>query len=111
MRVRFWGTRGSLPVAPEGEAIRQRIKRALLKANGRKFESEASVEQFIDAELDFATRHSYGGGFSCFGNGGGGKKNLLAIWFRPRCFVGEEMKGDRAAPRPGGTIFIFHMQW
>ena len=32
MQVRFWGTRGSLPVAPRGEDIRQKIKQALLQA-------------------------------------------------------------------------------
>ena len=55
MQVRFWGTRGSLPVAPRGEDIRQKIKQALLQANGRQFDSEAAIKRFIDAEL--AARH------------------------------------------------------
>ena len=45
MRVRFWGTRGSLPVAPRGEDVRQKIKQALLQANGRQFDSEAAIER------------------------------------------------------------------
>ncbi len=36
MQAYFWGTRGSLPVAPDGVAIREKIRRALLKANGRR---------------------------------------------------------------------------
>jgi len=32
MRVRFWGTRGSLPAASDATVIRDKIKRALLRA-------------------------------------------------------------------------------
>jgi hypothetical protein len=56
MRVRFWGTRGSIPVALSGAGVRQKIKRALCKANGRHFESETAIERFIEAKLDFPTR-------------------------------------------------------
>ena len=31
MRVRFWGTRGSLPVAPRGEDVRQKSNRPCCK--------------------------------------------------------------------------------
>ena len=53
MLVRFWGTRGSLPVALTGAGVRSKIKQALLQANGRRFDEDAAVERFIDEELDF----------------------------------------------------------
>ena len=65
MRVHFWGTRGSIPVALSGTGVRQKIKRALCKANGRHFESETAIEHFIEAELDFLTRDGYGGKSAC----------------------------------------------
>ena len=37
MLVRFWGTRGSLPVALTADAVRRKIANALLAADGRKF--------------------------------------------------------------------------
>ena len=43
------------PVALSGAGVRQKIKRALCKANGRYFESETVIERFIEAELDFPT--------------------------------------------------------
>ena len=43
MQAYFWGTRGSLPVGPDGAVIRQKIKQALLKANGRRFDGDAGV--------------------------------------------------------------------
>ena len=64
MQAHFWGTRGSIPVAAEGAAIREKIKYALLKANGRRFDSAGAVERFIDSELEFPTRATYGGNSS-----------------------------------------------
>ena len=34
MLVRFWGTRGSIPVTLTGAGVRSKIKQALLQANG-----------------------------------------------------------------------------
>ena len=65
MRVRFWGTRGSLPVAPRADMIRHKVARALLAADGRRFADEAEAMAFARDELDFATGRSYGGATSC----------------------------------------------
>jgi hypothetical protein len=65
MLIRFWGTRGSIPVALTGAGVRSKIKQALLQANGRCFDDDAAVERFIDEELDFPIRHSYGGNTAC----------------------------------------------
>jgi phosphoribosyl 1,2-cyclic phosphodiesterase len=65
MLVRFWGTRGSLPVAQRSDAILNKLGRALMAANGRRFASEAEARAFTQAELDFATRATYGGATSC----------------------------------------------
>jgi phosphoribosyl 1,2-cyclic phosphodiesterase len=65
MLVRFWGTRGSLPVTLTGAGVRSKITQALLQANGRHFDGEAAVERFIDEELAFPIRHSYGGNSAC----------------------------------------------
>ena len=42
MRIRFWGTRGSIPVALTSTDIREKIVMALMKASGRQF---ASIEE------------------------------------------------------------------
>lgn len=65
MLVRFWGTRGSLPVAQRAEAIQAKIARALVAAGGRKFADEAEAGAFARANLDFATYGAYGGATSC----------------------------------------------
>jgi phosphoribosyl 1,2-cyclic phosphodiesterase len=65
MKVRFWGTRGSLPVAQKAGAIQAKIARALVAAGGHVFEDEAEAAAFAQANLDFATYGAYGGATSC----------------------------------------------
>ncbi|MBW8812246.1 MAG: MBL fold metallo-hydrolase [Caulobacterales bacterium] len=65
MRVRFWGTRGSLPVAQQAGAIQAKIAKALVAASGRAFADEAQATAFAAANLDFATFGAYGGATSC----------------------------------------------
>lgn len=65
MLVRFWGTRGSLPVAPRADAILEKVARALVAAKGRAFVDEAEAAEFAQTELDFPTRGGFGGATSC----------------------------------------------
>ena len=65
MRVRFWGTRGSLPVAQRAEAIQAKIARALVAAGGRSFADEAEAAAFASQTLDFSTYGAFGGATSC----------------------------------------------
>ena len=65
MQVRFWGTRGSLPVAPKAATVRDKVAAALVAANGRSFADEADARVFLETEVDFAAGHTYGGATSC----------------------------------------------
>jgi phosphoribosyl 1,2-cyclic phosphodiesterase len=65
MLVRFWGTRGSLPVAPRADAILAKVVSALTAAQGRFFASEADAADFAVANLDFPVHGGFGGATSC----------------------------------------------
>jgi phosphoribosyl 1,2-cyclic phosphodiesterase len=65
MLVRFWGTRGSLPVAQRADATLTRIVRALVIARGRLFANEAEAAEFARTEIEFATYGTYGGATPC----------------------------------------------
>jgi ribonuclease BN (tRNA processing enzyme) len=63
--VRFWGTRGTLPVAVTARQVRSKIANALRIAGGRSFASDEDARRFIDSEIDFAAGATYGGATSC----------------------------------------------
>jgi phosphoribosyl 1,2-cyclic phosphodiesterase len=65
MRVRFWGTRGSLPVALTWRDVRDRLARALVAANGRNLDTFEKAHGFAERELGFSISHTYGGHSSC----------------------------------------------
>jgi phosphoribosyl 1,2-cyclic phosphodiesterase len=65
MLVRFWGTRGSLPVAPRARAIEDKIVGALMRASGRAFADETAARAFVNDEMSFGEAHTYGGATTC----------------------------------------------
>lgn len=65
MKVQFWGTRGSLPVALTAKDVRGKIVEALKRASGRTFASDADIAAFVDNELPFEVRGCFGGNSSC----------------------------------------------
>jgi phosphoribosyl 1,2-cyclic phosphodiesterase len=111
MRIRFWGTRGSLPTASDAAVIRDKIKRALLQANGRKFADGTALERFIDAELEFPIHSSYGGNTSCVEIADGDHYTV--------CDMGSGLRrfGEQALARHGSAqpqfynFFISHVHW
>lgn len=65
MRVRFWGTRGSIPVALDTAALQAKLTEALLKASGKRLRNAAEAREFIERELDFEGSHTFGGASPC----------------------------------------------
>src|SRR5712671_4594383 len=65
LRVRFWGTRGSLPAPLREPAVRGKIRDALLAARGRTLDTPEEIDAFIDLALPFSVRGTFGGNTSC----------------------------------------------
>jgi len=65
MRVRFWGTRGSIPVAQTSVAIQKKVVAALIKASGRVLDTPDKARAFVEQELEFPVSHTFGGNSSC----------------------------------------------
>jgi phosphoribosyl 1,2-cyclic phosphodiesterase len=111
MLVRFWGTRGSLPVALDGAGVRRKIKQVLLQTNGRRFEDEAAIERFIDEELDFPTRHGYGGNSACVEIVGGNDYMICDMGSGLRC-LGQQIMKEHGPGRPKVyNFFMSHLHW
>jgi len=65
MLVRFWGTRGSIPVAATSAAIQKKLVSALVQASGRGLDTPDKARAFVEQELDFTVSHTFGGNSSC----------------------------------------------
>ncbi|MGZ6040021.1 MAG: MBL fold metallo-hydrolase [Phenylobacterium sp.] len=112
MKVRFWGTRGSLPVAQKAGAIQSKIARALVKAGGLVFEDEAEAAAFASANLDFATFGAYGGATSCVEiEGADGAYIVCDMGSGLREFGIDSFRRCAAGHARTFHIFLSHLHW
>ena len=65
MRIRFWGTRGSLPISLTAPDIRAKLIAALSGAVGRNLDTPEKIADYVDNELGFDVRGTFGGHSSC----------------------------------------------
>jgi phosphoribosyl 1,2-cyclic phosphodiesterase len=110
-RIRFWGTRGSLPVALTASAVRTKIVAALRGASGRTFSTDVEAERYVEG-LPFAEAGTYGGHTSCVEIETGGTEYVL-------CDLGSGLRpfGSAALSRHGAAspqtyhLFVSHVHW
>jgi phosphoribosyl 1,2-cyclic phosphodiesterase len=109
--VRFWGTRGSLPVALTAAGVRQKVIAALRAADGRRFASEDELAAFVDG-LGTPVAGTYGGHSPCVEIETGGEEYVL-------CDLGSGVRpfGQKAIARHGAGspqtyhVFMSHLHW
>ncbi|HEX4858561.1 MAG TPA: MBL fold metallo-hydrolase [Usitatibacteraceae bacterium] len=77
MRVRFWGTRGSLPVALTPIDIREKIAQALLHASGREFADLNAALAYARNALPFSVNGTFGGHTPCVEIDTGGEEFVV----------------------------------
>jgi phosphoribosyl 1,2-cyclic phosphodiesterase len=112
MLVRFWGTRGSLPVAQTATTIRGKIARALVAANGRSFADEADADRFIGAEMEFAAGNSYGGATTCIEiEAGDGSYIICDLGSGLREFGLDAMRRCAEGHERTYNVFMSHVHW
>ena len=110
-RVRFWGTRGSLPVAMTAHDVRRKIAAALRDASGRTFASADEIDEYVDG-LSFDVAGTYGGHSSCVEIETGDADYVV-------CDMGSGLRpfGQAAIARhgPGAPqtyhVFVSHLHW
>jgi phosphoribosyl 1,2-cyclic phosphodiesterase len=110
-RVRFWGTRGSLPVALTAAGVRRKLLAVLRAARGSALATDAEMEQFLDT-LPFATAGTYGGHSSCVQIDTGGPDYFvcdMGSGLRP--FGQAAMAARQAGAAQTFHIFQSHLHW
>ena len=109
--VRFWGTRGSMPVALTAAGLKQKMMTVLRASRGRALDSDAAIEQFL-AELPFAVAGSYGGHSSCVQIDAGSDEHFICdMGSGLRPFGQAVMAQRKAGVAQTFHIFMSHVHW
>jgi phosphoribosyl 1,2-cyclic phosphodiesterase len=113
LRIRFWGTRGSLPVALTTAEIEQKIVASLLAAAGRSFGTRQEAQSFVERELPFSISHTYGGNSSCVEiDAGSGEYILCDLGTGARPFGQHVLAQSKGAATPSTFhVFLSHLHW
>ena len=110
MLVRFWGTRGSIPVAMSAAALKKKLVSVLTKAMGKSLRTVAEVEAFVDQE--YPTPSTFGGNSSCVQIDVGGPDYVLCDMGSGARVFGNHMLATHG-PAKGQTyhVFMSHLHW
>jgi phosphoribosyl 1,2-cyclic phosphodiesterase len=111
VRVRFWGTRGSIPVALTSADIRDKVAQALFRADGRRFESIGEAYEFAVEQLDFSITHTYGGHSPCVELETGADEYLVCDMGSGARPFGAHVLARQSGRPASVNVFMSHVHW
>ena len=112
LRIRFWGTRGSLPAPLSECAGRVKIRDALFAARGQTLETQAAIDDFIDSRLPLSVRGTFGGDTSCVEIITGGDEYVICDLGTGVRELGNHVMAEQApAAKKCFNVFLSHLHW
>lgn len=112
MKVRFWGTRGSIPVALTAAQLRSKLIAALAGAQGKQLDSAEKIAHYVEHELGFAVAGTYGGHTSCVQIDSGSTEHVICdLGTGVRPFAQAMLARSGAATPQTYHVFLSHMHW
>jgi len=111
MEVRFWGTRGSIPASLTAENVWEKVRHALEIAREKKLDAGTDIEAFMEEELPFWVKATYGTNTPCLEIRDGERFLLCDAGTGIRDF-GNEYLRTYGSNTPGDFhIFLTHFHW
>ena len=111
MRVRFWGTRGSIPVAMTSAEVKRKLVTALVAAAGRGLDTPGKARAFVEWELDFSVSHTFGGNSSCVQIDTGGPDYVLCDLGSGARVLGNNVLATGGPSGHRFHVFMSHLHW
>lgn len=111
MYVEFWGTRGSLPASLTSRQVREKIFRALRASRSQPLATDEAIEAFIDWDLPFAVRGTYGVNTACVEICDGAEVVLCDAGTGLRDFGNAFLHTERGTSPAVFHIFLSHLHW
>jgi len=115
MRVRFWGTRGSIPVSLTWRDMRDRLVRAMVLAAPHNLDTAEKAQAFVAKHFEFSLSHTFGGHSSCVeletaASADAGTYFVCDMGSGARAF-GEHVLARQSRRPATVNIFMSHMHW
>ena len=111
MRVRFWGTRGSIGISLTSADIRDKLAQALLEASGRMFASYEEAHAYATSELDFSITHTFGGHTPCVELEPGSDEYFVCDMGSGARALGVHVLAKQAKRPATVNVFMSHVHW
>ena len=110
--VHFWGSRGSLPAPLGASAVRDKVRDALLAARGHDLATPEAIDEFIDRELPFSVRGTYGGNTPCVELVTSGDEFVLCDLGTGVREFGRKLVAEHGPERKHCfNVFLSHLHW
>lgn len=111
MKIRFWGSRGSIPVSITAADVRAKLVTALKAARGLSLQDEKDIDSFVD-RLGFDVAGTFGGHSSCVELVAECSEHLILDMGSGARPLGQDMirRFGPAAPQTY-HIFMSHLHW
>jgi phosphoribosyl 1,2-cyclic phosphodiesterase len=110
MKVRFWGTRGSIPTPISAVTIENKIRQALRGAADIDLSSEAAIERYIQ-RLSPDVRQTIGGNTACIEVTAGDQLLILDAGSGLRLLGFDLMKTEFGRGQGQADLLISHTHW
>jgi phosphoribosyl 1,2-cyclic phosphodiesterase len=112
VKVRFWGTRGSIPVSVTAPEVRRKLITALSGAAERNLRGAQAIERYVDEELGFDVRGTFGGHSSCVELETGGPEHVIFDMGSGARPLGQSLLERHGAANPQTYhVFMSHVHW
>jgi phosphoribosyl 1,2-cyclic phosphodiesterase len=111
MKIRFWGTRGSIPVSLTAKDVRAKLATALAGAQGQDLTPPGALDAYLDG-LGFETTGTFGGHSSCVQLETGGPEHvILDLGSGVRPFAQRMLEQHGPAAPQTYHVFLSHLHW
>jgi phosphoribosyl 1,2-cyclic phosphodiesterase len=111
VRVRFWGTRGSIPVAMTSAEVQRKLDTGLGAAAGRGLDTPGKARAFVENELEFSVSHTFGGNSSCVQLETDGADHVLCDLGSGARSFGNSLLATRGPSGHRFHVFMSHLHW
>jgi phosphoribosyl 1,2-cyclic phosphodiesterase len=112
VKVRFWGTRGSIPTSITARDIRSRLVTALTGAVGRGLDTSEKIDRYVDKELPFEVAGTFGGHSPCVELDFGGQSPVILDMGSGARPLAQSLLQRHGASAPSPyLVFMSHVHW